>query len=259
MCSGPSYCDREAKACVDPPPECPTLPAPSPSGGCLCAAALERCQEDCRTEARIRPEAVALSGEVEPATNCIDHDLTTNCNSTDTDEYPYLVLTFAEPLTVKQVLVWHNKNTPHRAQNLRVFVFADESEVKPGVLIDAEDMLLGEYQGPPHDGEDYLTFGDQCSPGIEGSVVVIQRDSLGWGINCPECLSLDLMEVLVKHNVTQKFDASCSSVSTIAPITTTTSSDNTGTGDYSFKVNGINPWVLFEFDQTIEVKQVGSW
>ena len=96
---------------------------------------------------------------------CTDADLTTNCTSDKTKEFPFLVLKYAEPITVKQVLVWHNREKFHRAQNLKVFVLPDDKSLVAHTLIDmAEENLLGSFKGPPEDGQDHILLGDQCAP-----------------------------------------------------------------------------------------------
>ena len=229
------------------------MPSPA-SKSCLCPGAIERCRQDCRTETAPKPTSVSLSSESERADYCVDTDLTTNCTSEENKEFPFLVLKYTEPITVKQVLVWHNKEKFHRAQNLKVFVLPDDTTLVDHTMTDAaEENILGSFYGPPEDTQDYILFGDKCAPGIEGSVVVIQRDTLGWGVACPECLVLDLAEVVVKTNVADHGKSSCTSVSTIRPKEITMSSTPVGTwiGGY-----GKNPWVLFEFAHTIEVKEV---
>ena len=168
----------------------------------------------------MRPTA-ELSTEEDSADNCVDTDSSTFCTSKDTDEFPYLKLSFDDPMTVKQVVVWHNTANYQRAQNLKVWVLPDDTAVTAGTLLDeGEEFLLGSYLGPPGKGEEHIKFGNPCHQGIQGSVVVIQRNTLGWSDKCPECLVLDLAEVSVKHNVT---DSSCPSVSTISPSRMTTS------------------------------------
>ena len=253
-CQSGSFCDRENKKCVSLPSECPAMPSAA-SESCLCPTAMERCQQDCRTERAPKPDSVRLSSEEEKADNCIDIDLTTNCNSKDSKEFPFLVLKYAEPITVKQVFVWYNGEKSHRAQNLKVFVLSDENSLQDDTLIEVdEEFLLGSFNGPPEDSQDYISFGDQCSPGIEGSVVVIQRDTLGWGDACPECLALDLAEVAVMTKVADNGDTSCSSVSTIPPKEITMSGRLPGDPDVGGF--GKNPWVLFEFEHVIRVKEV---
>ena len=159
---------------------------------------------------------------------------------------------------MKQVLVWHNKDKFHRAQNLKVFVLPDEKSLVAHTLIDvAEENVLGGFKGPPEDSQDHILFGDQCAPGIEGSVVVVQRDTLKWGEACPECVVLDLAEVVVKTDVPDNSDPSCSSVSTIPPKRITMSGRPTAAQDDGLLGGrSKNPWVLFEFEHTLEVKQV---
>ena len=251
-CQPDSYCDREEKKCKSLPSECPAMPSAA-SKECLCPSAIERCQ-DCRTDPAPKPSSVELSSEKEAADYCVDSDLTTNCMSDESKEFPSLVLKYAEPITVKQVLVWHNREKFHRAQNLKVFVFPDDGSLADHTLIGvAKENLLGSFDGPPEDTQDYILFGDKCGLGILGSVVVIQRDTLGWGVACPECLVLDLAEVVVKTNVSDNSDSACHSVSTITPKEITMSGTPNGAwvGGY-----GKNPWLLFEFAQTIEVKEV---
>ena len=215
-CQPGSYCDREDEKCVSLPSECPAMPSAA-SESCLCPSAIERCQ-DCRTETAAKPDSVRLSSEKEKADYCVDTDLTTNCTSEKTKQFPFLVLKYAKPITVKQVIIWHNRDNFHRTQNLKVFVLADDTGLVDHKLIDvAAENLLGNFTGPPEESQEYILFGDQCAPGIEGSVVVIQRDTLGWADACPECLALDLAEVVVKTNVSEDNDPSCSSVSTIPP------------------------------------------
>ena len=256
-CQPGSYCDREEEKCVSLPSECPAMPSAT-SGSCLCPSAIERCQ-DCRTETAPKPDSVRLSSEgsaEEKADFCMDTDLTTNCTSEKTKEFPFFVLKYTEPITVKQVLVWHNREKFHRAQNLKVFVLPDDNGLTDHKLIEvAEANLLGSFNGPPEESQDYILFGDQCAPGIEGSVVVIQRDTLGWAEACPECLVLDLTEVVVKTKVPDSSDSSCSSVSTIPPKEITMAPPGK---PYNGLIGGKskNPWVLLEFEHTIEVKQV---
>ena len=255
-CQPSSYCDREGQKCTSLPSECPAMPSAA-SKSCLCPSAIERCQ-DCRTETAPTPESVRLSSEKEKADFCTDADLTTNCTSDETKEFPFLVLKYAEPITVKQVFVWYNGEKSHRAQNLKVFVLSDENSLQDDTLIEVdEEFLLGSFNGPPEDSQDYISFGDQCSPGIEGSVVVIQRDTLGWGVACPECLALDLAEVAVMTKVADNSDTSCSSVSIIPPKEITLSGPPFGVfGSVSLGVYEKNPWVLFEFEDVIRVKEV---
>lgn len=257
-CQSGSYCDREDQKCVSLPSECPAMPSAA-SKSCLCPSAIERCQ-DCRTETAPKPESVRLSSEKEKVDLCTDADLTTNCTSDETKEFPFLVLKYAEPITVKQVLVWHNREKFHRAQNLKVFVLPDETSLADHTLIDvAEENLLGSFKGPPEESQDHILFGDQCAPGIEGSVVVVQRDTLKWTEACPECLVLDLAEVVVKTGVPDNSDPSCSSVSTIPPKEITMSAPGTPVavqGRVRIGGRSKNPWVLFEFEHTLEVKQV---
>ena len=218
-CSPGFFCDREGQICTVQPESCPAMPAPT-TKDCLCPAVVEKCL-DCRTSTDLRPTA-ELSTEEESADNCVDTDSTTFCTSKDNDEFPYLKLSFDDLMTVKQVVVWHNTDNYQRAQNLKVWVLPDDSAVTAGTLVDESDeFLLGSYLGPPGKEEEHIIFGNPCQQGIQGSVVVIQRNTLGWSDKCPECLILDLAEVSVKHNVT---DSSCSSVSTVA-LRRMTSSD----------------------------------
>ena len=256
-CQPGTYCDRDTKKCESVPSECPAMPSAA-TKSCLCPSAIaERCQ-DCRVDTESpKPDSVRLSSEIEVAAKCADSDLTTNCTTEDSKEFPFLVLKYSEPITVKQVLVWHNREKYHRAQNLKVFVLPDDQSLTDHTLINvAEEYLLGNFTGPPEEGQDYILFGDKCAPGIEGSVVAIQRDTLGWGSACPECLVLDLAEVVVKVNVTDKSDLNCSSVSTVPPKEVTGSSTNPANGIWIGGETGSHPWLLLEFEQTIEVKEV---
>ena len=256
-CQPGTYCDRDTKKCESVPSECPAMPSAA-TKSCLCPSAIaERCQ-DCRVDTESpKPDSVRLSSEIEVAAKCTDSDLTTSCTTEDSKEFPFLVLKYSEPITVKQVLVWHNREKYHRAQNLKVFVLPDDQSLTDHTLINvAEEYLLGNFTGPPEEGQDYILFGDKCAPGIEGSVVAIQRDTLGWGSACPECLVLDLAEVVVKVNVTDKSDLNCSSVSTVPPKEVTGSSPNPANGIWIGGETGSHPWLLLEFEQTIEVKEV---